>query len=168
VFGPGAAMRRVSDGVQVPGVPLRAAASSDRPANRPMSRTSGPVIVVLAAIVESDGCLLVTRRPAGTHLEGLWEFPGGKCEPNETHEACLRRELLEELGVESSVGPEVFSTEHAYPDRIVRLHFRECTLHAAPRPMLGQSMRWVARRDLVTLDFPPADRELIDRLTNGR
>jgi 8-oxo-dGTP diphosphatase len=123
-----------------------------------------PLIVVLAAIVERDGRLLVTRRVKGTHLAGLWEFPGGKCEAGESHESCLAREMLEELGVTCDVGPEVFSTEHAYPDRIVRLHFRACTIDGEPRPMLGQQMQWIARTALDTLDFPPADEELIRRL----
>jgi 8-oxo-dGTP diphosphatase len=123
-----------------------------------------PLIVVLAAIVERDGRLLVTRRVKGTHLAGLWEFPGGKCEAGESHESCLAREMLEELGVTCDVGPEVFTTEHAYPDRIVRLHFRACTIDGEPRPMLGQQMQWIARTALDTLDFPPADEELIRRL----
>lgn len=128
----------------------------------------GPrVIVVLAAVVERAGHFLVTRRPDGTHLAGLWEFPGGKCEPGETHEACLRRELVEELGVEAEVGAEVLSTEHAYADRVVRLHFRACRIVGDPVPCLGQEIRWVARVDLGTLPFPEADAELIDRLRSG-
>ncbi len=120
-----------------------------------------PIIVVLAAIVERDGRLLVTRRVEGTHLAGLWEFPGGKCEAGETHEACLARELMEELGVSCDVGEEVFTTEHAYPDRIVRLHFRACTIAGEPRALLGQEIRWVERSALDTLTFPPADEALI-------
>lgn len=122
------------------------------------------VTIVLAAIVERDGRLLVTRRLKGTHLAGLWEFPGGKCEPGETHEGCLARELMEELGVSCDVGAEVFTTEHAYPDRVVRLHFRACTIDGEPRPMLGQQIQWIARSALDTLAFPPADEELIAML----
>lgn len=130
--------------------------------------TATRVIVVLAAIVErEDGRLLVTRRLDGTHLAGLWEFPGGKCEPGESHEACLERELREELDVASTVGEELLSTEHDYTDRIVRLHFRWCRITGAPRPMLGQEIRWVDRRELSTLEFPPADRELIELLTEA-
>jgi mutator protein MutT len=123
-------------------------------------------IVVLAAIVERDGRFLVTRRLTGTHLPGLWEFPGGKCEPGETHEACLRRELDEELGVGASVGRELLATTHAYPERTVRLHFRVCVLTGEPQPRLGQDMRWVTREELKRLDFPEADRELIALLTS--
>ena len=124
-------------------------------------------IVVLAAIVERDGRFLLTRRLKGTHLADLWEFPGGKCEPGETHEACLKRELLEELGVESEVGDEILVTEHTYPERTVRLHFRRCLLSDEPRPLLGQAMRWASRDELATIDFPAADRELIDLLTSS-
>jgi 8-oxo-dGTP diphosphatase len=123
-------------------------------------------VVVLAAIVERDGRFLVTRRLKGSHLPGLWEFPGGKCEQGETHEACLERELDEELGVGATVGRELLSTTHAYPERTVRLHFRECVLMGEPHPRLGQEMRWVSREDLKRLDFPEADRELIAILTS--
>lgn len=127
--------------------------------------SSRPIVVLAAVAADADGRLLVTRRLAGTHLAGLWEFPGGKCEPGESHEDCLRRELLEELGVGGEIGAEILSTEHAYADRVIRLHFRRCRLDGPPRPLLGQELRWVAPRDLRTLDFPPADRELIDLLS---
>ena len=121
-------------------------------------------IVVTAALVERDGCFLVTRRQKGVHLEGYWEFPGGKCEPGETHAACLVREIREELGVDATVGGEVLATTHAYPDRRVELHFLRCEVGGAPAPQLGQEMRWVARGELATLAFPPADTELIQKL----
>jgi mutator protein MutT len=125
-------------------------------------------LVVLAGVIRRDGRVLVTRRLDGTHLAGHWEFPGGKCEPGETHEACLRRELREELNVAADVGPEVLATEHAYADRTVRLHFRECRIDGDPQPMLGQDIRWVTREELRGLRFPDADRELIAMLLDGR
>jgi mutator protein MutT len=124
-----------------------------------------PAIIVLAAIVERDGHLLVTRRIDGTHLAGLWEFPGGKCEAGETHETCLAREIMEELGVAAVVGAEVLVTEHTYAERTVRLHFRRCEIAGTPRALLGQQMQWVRREDLRTLEFPEADAALIARLT---
>lgn len=125
-----------------------------------------PPIIVVAGVAEREGRLLVTRRLEGTHLSGLWEFPGGKCEPDESHEACLLRELDEELGVTATVGDEIVVTEHAYPDRTVRLHFRQCTLAGEPRPRLGQELRWVTRLELRTLALPEADKELVDRLSS--
>ena len=122
------------------------------------------VIVVLAAVIERDGRFLVTRRLKGTHLSGYWEFPGGKCEAGESHEACLARELVEELAVRADVGAELLVTEHAYPARTVRLHFRRCTISGEPQPLLGQEMRWVTREGMRSLEFPEADRDLIDLL----
>jgi mutator protein MutT len=121
-------------------------------------------IVVAAAVIEAGGRLLVTRRQKGVHLEGVWEFPGGKCDVNETLQDCLARELLEELDVPSRIGEEIFTTTHQYPDRSVELHFFRCELLGDPRPQLGQEMRWVTRDELTPLDFPPADAELIERL----
>jgi mutator protein MutT len=121
-------------------------------------------IVVVAAVIERDGQVLVTRRPAGTHLAGLWEFPGGKCEPGETHEACLVREIQEELGVVATVGAEIVAVEHEYPEKRVRLHFHRCAVDGEPRPMIDQQMQWIARGALATLAFPEADRALIEML----
>lgn len=125
-------------------------------------------IVVTAAVVERGDRFLLTRRPRGAHLEGLWEFPGGKCEPDESLEASLLREMREELGVDVDIGDELFATQHAYSDRHVALHFFRCTLKGEPRPLLGQEMRWVPRAELAGLPFPPADAELIVRLTRPR
>jgi 8-oxo-dGTP diphosphatase len=124
-------------------------------------------IVVLAAVVERDGTFLMTRRLAGTHLAGKWEFPGGKCEPDEAHDACLARELDEELGVRSEIGEEIFTVEHAYPERTVRLHFHRATLFGEPSPQQGQEMRWVARSELRSLELPEADQGLVDLLSPG-
>ena len=125
-------------------------------------------VVVAAAVIERDDRFLLTRRQRGVHLEGYWEFPGGKCEPGETHAACLVREIREELGVEAAVGREVLATSHAYPDRQVELHFLRCDVGGAPAPQLGQEMKWVAREELATLIFPPADAELIQMLVGTK
>jgi len=124
-------------------------------------------VVVTAAVIEIDGRFLVTRRQKGVHLEGLWEFPGGKCDRDEPLKKCLARELFEELDVPSRIGEEVFRTTHAYPDRSVELHFFRCELLGEPRAVLGQEMQWVRREDLAALEFPPADAELIRILTQG-
>ena len=123
-----------------------------------------PVIVVAAAVIERDGRFLLTRRLEGTHLEGTWEFPGGKCEPGETTDACLIREIHEELGVRVHVGAQLLVTRHAYPERTVELHFFRGTVDAEPTPQIGQQMRWAARDELAEIHFPAADRALIDLL----
>jgi len=122
-------------------------------------------IVVAAAVVERDGRFLVTRRIKGTHLEGLWEFPGGKCDAGESLAECLEREIAEELGVRVSVGREIFHVTHEYPGQAITLHFFMCSLTGDPRPLIGQEMQWVAREDLRSLNFPPADDRLIDLLS---
>lgn len=124
-------------------------------------------IVVTAAVIERQGAFLVTRRQRGVHLEGYWEFPGGKCEPGESLADCLRRELREELDADAAVEQEIFTVTHHYPERSVELHFLSCRLLSEPRPLLGQDMRWVPRTDLTSLQFPPADDELIARLTRS-
>lgn len=124
-------------------------------------------VVVVAAIIEHEQRFLVTRRQPGVHLAGYWEFPGGKIGRAESHSAALEREIREELDVDVEVGELVFETGHAYEDRTVTLYFYRCRLLGRPRPLLGQEMRWVARADLVALDFPPADAELIERLATS-
>ena len=123
-------------------------------------------IVVTAAVIERDGRYLITRRQRGVHFEGLWEFPGGKCEAGEPKRTCLSRELDEELGVRARIGGEIFSTVHEYADRAVELHFYHCDIEGEPTPKLGQEVRWVPARELATLEFLPADEELVSRLAS--
>lgn len=125
------------------------------------------VIVVVAAVIERDGSFLVTRRIEGAHLEGLWEFPGGKIATGETHAEALAREIREELDADVEVGALLFETQFDYAERTLSLHFYHCLLRGAPRPLLGQQMKWVRRAELRALDFPPADEELIRRLTES-
>ena len=121
-------------------------------------------IVVTAAVIERDSQFLMTRRLRDTHLAGYWEFPGGKCNADEPLDACLCREIVEELDASVRVGPEIHRVAHEYPGRIVELHFFRCELLGEPRAVLGQEMRWVARSELASLEFPPADAELIGML----
>jgi 8-oxo-dGTP diphosphatase len=120
--------------------------------------------VVVAAVIQRDDKFLLTLRPAGTHLEGRWEFPGGKCLPAESHVEALRRELHEELDILGHVGVCLHSVTHSYPDHTVRLYFYECDFDGEPKPMLGQQIAWVARAQLVGLAFPEADAQLIEML----
>jgi 8-oxo-dGTP diphosphatase len=122
-------------------------------------------LLVVAAVIERDDRFLVTRRQNGVHLAGFWEFPGGKVADGESHTAALRREIHEELDVEIVVQDLVLETSHDYPERVVTLFFYRCDLIGSPRPMIGQEMAWVTRTELPTLNFPPADDELIRRLT---
>src|SRR5581483_10053682 len=122
------AVPRLSDDLRLPHVPRlirRGHAPSRRRRARP-GAAAVKTIVVAAAVMERDGRFLVTRRQPGVHLAGYWEFPGGKCEPDEAIGACLQRELREELAIEAEIAGEILATSHAYGDRIVELHFVRC------------------------------------------
>ena len=126
------------------------------------------IIQVAAAIIVQDGRYLVTKRKAGTHLGGLWEFPGGKLEPGESFERCLARELLEELGIEISEPEEQQVIHHAYPEKTVELHFFRCRIETGqPLPLGCDEVRWVTPKELADLETPPADSDLIRWLCQG-
>jgi mutator protein MutT len=124
-----------------------------------------PVIDVAAALVFRDGKLLITQRHADAHLGGLWEFPGGKREPEETFEACLARELREELGIEVAVGELVESLTHAYPDKTVHLRFFRCRwVEHEPQALGCPAFKWVRAGELNDYAFPAADARLLETL----
>ncbi len=126
-----------------------------------------PTVEVAAAVIEVDGRYLITRRVKG-HLEGLWEFPGGKLRSGETLPECLQRELREELGVEVSVGEKLETITWRYPERTVVLHFFRCRLAGGEiAPKEGQAMAWVTPDELGRYAFPPADASLIARLRDS-
>ena len=131
----------------------------------PQTPVTMPVIDVAAALVFRDGKLLITQRYADTHLGGLWEFPGGKREPNETFEACLTRELREELGIEVAVVKLVESLTHAYPEKTVHLKFYRCRwIEHEPQPLGCSAFKWVTAGDLKDYTFPAADARLLETL----
>ncbi len=124
-----------------------------------------PSIEVAAALVFRGGKLLITQRYADAHLGGLWEFPGGKREPDETFQACLVRELREELGIEVSVSDLVESLTHAYPDKTVHLKFYRCRWRKhEPQPLGCPAFKWVHVTELKEHTFPAADARLVARL----
>jgi mutator protein MutT len=124
-------------------------------------------VTVVAAVVERQGRILLTRRQVGAHLGGLWEFPGGKPESGESLEAALRREMREELDTDVEVGDQMETVEWQYPDKRVNIVFFRCVLRGEPRPLEGQEMAWVPREDLPNHEFPPADAALVERLSRG-
>ena len=136
-----------------------------------MSAVSGspvPTIVVAAGVVSSDGKILVARRKAGAHLEGLWEFPGGKLQRDESPEECLVREFEEELGVRVRAGRVLEVIHHRYPDRTVLLLFYACELiEGKPRPLGCEEIRWLERDELEALEWVPADLPFVRRLAAG-
>jgi len=124
---------------------------------------TGPEIPVAVGLLRDPlGRVLVSRRAAGAHLGGLWEFPGGKCRPGESALAALRRELREELGVRVLAATEILTLHHVYPDLSVRLRaFRVERWTGRPESMEGQPLCWVTREELAGLHFPPASRAIV-------
>tara|TARA_Y100000588_G_scaffold230490_1_gene244226 strand:+ start:864 stop:1271 length:408 start_codon:yes stop_codon:yes gene_type:complete len=125
-------------------------------------------IAVAAGLIFREGKLLITQRPAGGHLAGLWEFPGGKCEPEETLPECLQRELHEELGVVVNVRECVETLEHAYPEKVVKLSFFRCELvMGEPTGDEGQALAWIDAYELGDYEFPAADARLLEKLKSN-
>ncbi len=123
---------------------------------------------VVAAIIRDNQKILITQRFDHVHLPGLWEFPGGKVEPDESLTAALEREIREELGVTILVGDEFFSVVHDYTPKSVRLHFFNCSIiDGEPHPLEVADMRWVRPEELGQFEFPPADADLIAILCRG-
>ncbi|MGC4086305.1 MAG: (deoxy)nucleoside triphosphate pyrophosphohydrolase [Polyangiaceae bacterium] len=122
-------------------------------------------IEVAIALVFRGAELLITRRPQGTHLEGYWEFPGGKVRATETPEACAEREVLEEVGLRVRARARRAVIEHDYPERSVRLYPIDCVYEAGEFVLDGVSdARWVALAQLAKFDFPEANGALIAEL----
>ena len=124
-------------------------------------------VEVVAAVVERAGRYLITRRLEGTHLAGLWEFPGGKVLPGEKPEDALRRELKEELGVDPAVGELIETVDWTYPEKTVRILFFRCAVQGEPCPQERQEMLWVEAGELPTYRFPAADFRLVERLARA-
>ena len=118
------------------------------------------------AVVESAGRILVGRRAAHVPLPGLAEFPGGKCEADETPRSCAVRECREETGLLIVPREHLATVEHSYPHGDVELHFWKCSLSPGlpdqATPLTP--FRWVTFEDLATLDFPAANKSVLEQL----
>jgi mutator protein MutT len=123
---------------------------------------------VAVAIVFRDSKVLITRRKANAVLGGCWEFPGGKQEPGESLEDCVRRELLEELALRVQPVVSLRPITYRYPDRQVCLHPFLCTHEPGQPQLLGcDELRWVAPAQLRHFEFPPANHQLIEDLISS-
>lgn len=135
----------------------------------PVTRHAPCVVQVAAGLIVRGGRYLIARRKADVHLGGFWEFPGGKREGGESLEACLRRELREELGIE--ITPPVFfqAVRYDYPEKTVELHFFRCSIAAGEERALDcDEIRWATLMELSDFEFPPADRPLVEILMQDR
>jgi 8-oxo-dGTP diphosphatase len=119
--------------------------------------------VVAAAVIDAAGRVLIAQRPAGKHLAGGWEFPGGKLEPGEERLAGLARELREELGITHVMTPRpLIRVRHAYPSREVLLDIWVVKRYRGePRGLDGQALRWCTQDELATAQLLPADKPIV-------
>ena len=121
---------------------------------------------VTAGLIWKDHRLLVSKRPKGTHLEGFWEFPGGKQEAGEDLRMCLQREIEEELGIEARVDAPLMTVDHEYETKRISLHVFNCTwIRGEPQALQCQEIRWVDWDELSDLRFPPPDMKVIETLS---
>ena len=135
----------------------------ERPIPRPGVRV--PLYQVSAAVIQREDAVLIGRRPEGKLLGGLWEFPGGKQDPGESMEACLRREIQEELGVDIQVGDHFGTFPHAYTHFKVNVHAYRCViLSAEPEAREHDQLYWAALTDLEKYPMGKVDRLIANLL----
>ncbi len=148
-------------GQEIQALPRRPAASERLTG----TQNAGSIHVVAAALIDAHRRVLIAQRPAGKHLAGAWEFPGGKLEPGETPAQALERELREEIGI--TIGPPrpLLRLHHTYPYGDVLLDVWVVRrYHGRPRGLDGQALRWCDRAALAAADLLPADRPILAAL----
>jgi 8-oxo-dGTP diphosphatase len=128
-----------------------------------------PVVIVAAAVVKRDGCILLTRRMEGAHLAGLWEFPGGKVEEGEDPEHAVVRECREECAIDLEVGSVIEVAFHRYERKDVLLIFYECRMRGDQEVQhVGVADHaWVLPEELRRYPLPPPDERLVRKLESG-
>lgn len=120
---------------------------------------------MVAAVIERDGCYLITQRRPTAVLAMLWEFPGGKVEEGESDASALRREVRHRLGAEIEVGNLISFVSHDYVNYVVDLHLYECSLLTETlAPLAVQSFRWVRSDEFDQYPFTPADEASMSKL----
>ena len=124
------------------------------------------VIEVVAAIIQRDGAYFATQRGYG-EFEGMWEFPGGKIEEGETAEFALMREIQEELGIDITIDKFLCTTEYDYPSFHLTMHCYICSIEAGEIVLREhKSARWLRPEELRSVEWLPADKDVISRLNN--
>ena len=124
--------------------------------------------VVAGALFDPDGRVLIAQRPAGKHMAGKWEFPGGKMDQGESELQALTRELEEELGVTVLSAEKLLELQHDYPERSVEIHMWKVTsFRGAPQSLDNQALKWVSPADLYREDILEADTPIIEALNAG-
>lgn len=132
------------------------------------SLESAALIEVTAAILRSEDRIFIARRAEGKHLEGYWEFPGGKIEGSESGEACLARELAEEFGIDVNVGVYLGESIFDYGTKVVRLQAFEVEyLGGEILPVDHDEVKWVTNNQLEGFKWAPADIPFVNKLISG-
>jgi 8-oxo-dGTP diphosphatase len=128
------------------------------------------VVEVTAGVLARADSVLICQRAFGGRHPGKWEFPGGKSEPGETLEECLRRELQEELGIAATIGRLLWRTEHQYPDRgaFALSFFRVPRWTGVPSNRVFATIEWARLTDLRRIDFLDADHAFVAALAGGQ
>ncbi|MCX7595519.1 MAG: 8-oxo-dGTP diphosphatase MutT [Fischerella sp.] len=122
-------------------------------------------IIGVAVIWNDQRQILIDRRPQKGVMGGLWEFPGGKIEPGETVEDCIKREIQEELGIAIEVGEHLITIDHTYTHLQVTLTVHHCYLiQGVPQPIECEEVRWVSLDELEDFAFPEANTQIITAL----
>jgi 8-oxo-dGTP diphosphatase len=130
---------------------------------------TAPTLIVVAAVIESGGRVLIGKRRHDESYGGKWEFPGGKVEPGEAPRAALARELAEELAIDAEIAEEMDRYPYEYPGRapIELIFFRVPRYAGEARNLTFAEIRWVERRRLTEFDFLEGDIEFVARLAGG-
>ncbi|MBI4208076.1 MAG: 8-oxo-dGTP diphosphatase MutT [Deltaproteobacteria bacterium] len=126
-----------------------------------------PSYTIVVAVIEENGAVFLVKRPAGTHLQGYWEFPGGKIEAGETLERALFREVREEVGWEILVLEKIDEVDYSYTDRDVHLHFYRCvrrTQEEPATPLEPLEYVWAPIQKLSHYNIPPANQKVVQNL----
>lgn len=131
-----------------------------------MSKYAGQKIRVVTAEIRRDGRYLIVQRLKTSTLPLLWEFPGGRVAPGESPERCLRRLLLDRLGVDVDVGELVMQVVHEYEQYTVDMQVYRCEIHGdeEPRALRVQDVQWAEPSEFQNYEFPPADESTITAL----
>lgn len=137
--------------------------------NKIMELKKQTPVKVVAAVILKDGRVLIAKRRKGDKLAGKWEFPGGKIDPGETAEGALKRELHEELNIETEVSDFICSSTYDYEHLSVELlAYRVLHLSGDITPHVHDEVRWVLPDELCAYEFPEANEEIVRRLTSCR
>jgi len=119
----------------------------------------------VAVVWNDQKQILIDRRRPGGALGDLWEFPGGKLEPGETVEECIKREIWEEIGIVIAVGEHLITIDHAYNHLRVTLTVHHCRyISGIPQPLECAEVRWVNLAEISQFSFPKANGQIIDLL----